>query len=236
MKLGIMQPYFFPYIGHFELIFRVDQWVVFDTAQYIKLGWVNRNRILHPVDGWQYIIVPIRKHNYQAAIKDIKIVEDNRWHDKLLRQLQHYKKRAPYFSVVMDIVTECLRVNDDSLSRLNVRCLDRVCAYLEIPFQFSIFSEMRLDLGPVEGPGDWALRIAEALGVSEYINAPGGANLFDRSKFEVAGITLTIQAPVDFVYTCGDYTFQSNLSIIDVLMWHPPEAIHAYLAARSQGE
>jgi WbqC-like protein family len=104
MKLALMQPYFFPYIGYFELIYRVDQWIVFDIAQYIKLGWVNRNRILHPVNGWQYIIVPCRKHNYQVAINDIQIVEDNRWRSKIFGQIQHYSKKAPFFKPVTNIV------------------------------------------------------------------------------------------------------------------------------------
>jgi|SRR5450830_231453 len=232
MKLGIMQPYFFPYIGYFDLICQTDRWVVFDTAQYIRHGWVNRNRILHPHAGWQYIIVPTQQHDQKTAIKDIRITEDCQWRDKLLGQLQHYNRKAPFFRIVMDIVRQCLCDTDGLLSRLDVRCLDRVCAYLEIPFRFSLFSEMKLDLGPVEGPGDWALRIAEALGANEYINPPGGVGLFDCSKFEEIGIKLTIQTPADLVYDCAGYNFQPNLSIIDVMMWNSPSDVRDYLASR----
>ena len=77
------------------------------------------------------------------------------------------------------------------------------------------------------------MRIAERLGASDYINPPGGAHLFDRSRFEAAGVTLTIQTPVDYVYACDGYEFQPNLSIIDVLMWNSPDDIRAYLASRS---
>lgn len=234
MKLGIMQPYFFPYIGYFDLIYQTNRWVVFDTAQYIRHGWVNRNRILHPSDGWQYIVVPTQRHEQATPINEIRIAEDGRWRDRLLGQLQHYKKKAPFFRAVMDLVSACLHDTSGSLNRLNVGSLAGVCAYLGIPFHRTLFSEMDLELGPVEGPGDWALRIAEALGAGEYLNPPGGAGLFDRSAFEAAGITLTIQAPVDFVYACDGYGFQPNLSIVDVLMWNPPEAVVAYLASRSQ--
>jgi hypothetical protein len=234
MKLGGMQPYFFPYIGYFELIYRTDHWIVFDTAQYIRHGWVNRNRILHPAQGWQYIIVPTQQHELKTPINQIRIAQGSEWSDKLLRQLQHYRKKAPYFRTVIDLVTACLNDHDGSLNQLNVRSLARVCAYLEIPFRHSVFSKMNLALGPVEGPGDWALRIAEALGASEYRNPPGGADLYDRAKFEAAGITLTIQTPTDFVYACGDYEFQPSLSIVDVLMWNPPEAVCAYLACRAR--
>lgn len=235
MKLGIMQPYFFPYIGYFELIYCTDRWVVFDTAQYIRHGWVNRNRILHPTQGWQYIIVPTQHHDQKTPIHQIRINDDSRWRDKLLGQLQHYRKQAPYYKAVTDIVSACVADTDNSLNRLNVRSLQLVCSYLGIPFNDSLFSEMDLTLGPVAGPGDWALRISEALGAHEYLNPPGGADLFDRAKFEAAGITLTIQTPVDYVYSCGSYQFEPNLSIIDVLMWNSVEAIRSYLSARAQG-
>jgi hypothetical protein len=236
MKLALMQPYFFPYIGYFELIYRADQWIVFDTAQYIKLGWVNRNRILHPVNGWQYIIVPVRKHDHQTPIMDIQIVEGDRWRAKLLGQLQHYKKKAPYFNEVISLVSTCLDNNTSSLSRLNVSCLVQVCKYLGIEFSHSLLSEMNLDLSHVDVPGDWALRISEALGASEYVNAPGGAHLFDRSAFERAGVKLTIQPPLDFVYQCNGWEFQPNLSIIDVIMWNSPDRIRDYFYRRETGE
>ena len=236
MKLGIMQPYFFPYLGYFDLISCTDQWIVFDTAQYIRHGWVNRNRILHPTDGWQYIIVPTQHHDQKTPINEIRITDDGRWRDKLLGQLQHYKKKAPFFSTVVDLVSTCLYDTDGSLNQLNIRSLGRICAYVGIPFHHSLFSEMDLELGPVEGPGDWALRIMEALGASEYINPPGGVDLFDRSKFDAAGIGLTIQTPVAFVYVCDDYKYEPNLSIIDVLMWNSPEAVRAYLVSRSPEE
>lgn len=233
MKLGIMQPYFFPYIGYFDLICRTDRWVVFDTAQYIRHGWVNRNRILHPDEGWLYITVPTESHARETPIGEIRIREDGKWRDRIIGQLQHYKKRAPYFSEVGDLVASCLDDSGASLSGLNVHSLSRVCDYLDVPFRYSLFSQMDLELGRVEGPGDWALRISEAMGAGEYINPPGGAALFDRAKFAAAGITLTIQEPVDFVYACDGYNYEPNLSIIDVLMWNSPEAARAYLASHS---
>ena len=237
MKLGSMQSYFFPYIGYFDLIHQTDFWVVFDSAQYIRHGWVNRNRILHPAHGWQYIVVPIKHYDPTAPINEICIAENGRWRDKLLGQLQHYKKKAPFFNATIDVMSACLQDAGESLSQLNVKSLGKVCDYLGIPFHYALFSEMNLNLGPVEGPGDWALRTAEALGASECLNPPGGAHLFDRSKFEEVGIKLTIQTPVDFVYKCDGYEFQPNLSIIDVMMWNSPDEICNYLFSRlKEGE
>jgi len=82
-----MQPYFIPYLGYFDLINRTDCWVVFDTVQYIRHGWVNRNRILHSDSGWQYIMVPLKKHSRKAAIKDIEIAANIDWKNRILAQL-----------------------------------------------------------------------------------------------------------------------------------------------------
>jgi hypothetical protein len=234
MKLGIMQPYFFPYIGYFDLIYQTDNWIVFDTVQFIRHGWVNRNRILHPNEGWQYIIVPVQKHDQKTAIKDIYFAKDSGWREKMLGQCLHYKKKSPFYNAVLNIISDCLCYQGGSLNDLNARCLKIVCDYLEIPYQYSLFSQMSLDLGDIQEPGDWALRISQALGADEYINPPGGVILFDRSKFETAGIKLTIQEPVNFVYDTNGYQFQPNLSIIDVMMWNSPTSIRDYLSTRSR--
>lgn len=234
VRLGIMQPYLFPYIGYFDLINRVDRWVVFDAVQYIRHGWVNRNRILHPTRGWQYILAPVVKHPRTARINEIQVVDGTAWRDRIEGQLQHYRGRAPHFEAAMELVRGCLKVPDRSLSRLNVEVLARVCAYLDIPFAPDVFSNMGLALGPVEGPGDWALRIAEALGASEYLNPPGGKDLFDPAKFAARGIQLTIQEPVEFPYECPGYRFEAGLSIVDVLMWTSRDRLRAFFAGRRE--
>jgi len=229
MILGIMQPYFFPYLGYFDLINCSDKWIVFDTAQYIRHGWVNRNRILHPKEGWQYIVVPIKKARHEEAIANIIINDQTDWKQRILGQLQHYKKSARYFDETIHVVEECLGIEEKNISILNTAILDKVCEYLEIPFQYGSYSEMNLQIGPVEGPGDWAMCISEALGASEYINPPGGREIFDDRKFEERGIKLTIKDIEPLEYGCGKYQFEPGLSIIDVLMWNTPERVRLYL-------
>jgi len=233
MRLGIMQPYFFPYLGYFDVINCVDKWVIFDGAQYRRHGWANRNRILHPTKGWQYIVVPLKKHSRATISKDIEIANEQPWQRRVVGQLQHYRSKAPRFAETMALVENCLDTKEESLSRLNGSILHAVCEHLGIAFDTSVFSEMALDLGPVEGPGDWALRICEAIGAREYVNAPGGAALFDKEAFRRSGITLRIRGLVDFTYSCGEYEFIPHLSIIDVLMWNEPKKIKAYLDQRT---
>jgi hypothetical protein len=230
MKLGIMQPYFFPYLGHFDLINRVDEWIVFDTAQYMRHQWVNRNRILHPAAGWQYISVPLQKHGRDTAIQTIQIAEGSDWGGRILRQLQHYRKTAPFYAEVMGFLEACFAEAGSGLAETNSVTLERTCRRLGIATPFHVLSRMDLALkGPIEEPGDWALRIAEAFGADAYVNAAGGADLFDPAKFAAHGIRLSIQSYSHLTYPCGPFQFEPGLSIVDVMMWNSPEAIRAHL-------
>jgi hypothetical protein len=224
-----MQPYFFPYLGYFDIANCVDRWIVFDTVQYIRRGWIHRNRILHPTQGWQYIIVPTRKHLRETAILDVAIDDKQDWKRRILGQLQHYEKRARHFSKTMSLVEDCLAVQETSISRLNTSVLSKVCDALRIRFDYSFLSEMDLDLGHVEGPGDWAPRICEALGAEEYVNPPGGVGIYDKGRFADLNIKLTIRNLPPLEYTCRGYEFIPNLSILDLLMWNDPEAIKSHL-------
>lgn len=232
MVLGIMQPYLFPYLGYFDLINYSDRWIVFDTVQYIRHGWINRNRILHPTEGWQYIIAPLRKHPRETLIQDVLINDDTPWREKIIGQLQHYKKRAPYFRETLRLVDACLGVAETSIVRLNTHTLATITGHLRIPFDCQVFSDMALGLSDIAGPGDWALAIATRLGASEYVNPPGGEAIFESQRFTDRGIQLTIRNIPPMEYACPGYTFSPNLSVLDALMWNPPEAVRAYLDAQ----
>jgi len=228
MKLGIMQPYFFPYLGYFDLINYTDKWIVFDDVQYIRHGWINRNRILHPSDDWSYIIVPVR-YTRGMHIREVTIAEDGKWKKRIVGQLQHYKRKAPYYGGVMDLMEDCLALEDHRISHFNVFALRKVCAYLGIYFDFAIFSEMNLNLENIDGPGDWALRISQVVGANEYANPPGGEALFNKESFSASNIKLTIRNLPPLIYDCPGYKFIPNLSIVDVLMWNAAETIKNHL-------
>lgn len=226
MKLGIMQPYFFPYLGHFSLIAYTDEWIVFDTTQYTPKAWMNRNRVLHPVDGWNYISIPLQHSSisiktYEARIQDVTAV-----HKQVLGKLSHYKKRAPYYSRVESLVHEVFQEqDDDSLVNLNVRGLKCVCRYLEIPFNYKICSEMNLTLPESMPAGKWAPTISGLLGAAEYVNPIGGKELFNPDDFTKLGVELRFLKATEFQYDTKQYRYESGLSILDVLMWNDPEIV-----------
>ncbi|MEE9190923.1 MAG: WbqC family protein, partial [Candidatus Neomarinimicrobiota bacterium] len=101
---ALMQPYFLPYLGYFSLIKHTDQWMFMDQVKFIRHGWIARNRILKPGEGWQYIIVPLKKHHRDIIIKDVKIYNSSNWQDKIYRQLLHYKKKAPFYNDVINLL------------------------------------------------------------------------------------------------------------------------------------
>jgi hypothetical protein len=229
MILGAMQPYFFPYLGYFDLINRVDRWIVFDIPQYMREGWVNRNRVLHACKEWQYITVPVKKHSRETPINQIEAVEFPDWRHTVVNQFTHYRGRAPYYRETLALLDDCLAGNEQNLSRLNIHCLGKVCRYLGIPWNPEIFSEINLPLGPVRKAADWALRISEAVGANEYLNPPGGAALYDPELFARHGIRLNLQEDFNYKYDCGSYTYVPKLSVLDVLMWVSPSEIKAHL-------
>lgn len=98
MKLGIMQPYFFPYLGYFSIIKHTDKYILSDEVQFSHHGWIERNRILKPVAGWQYINVPLIKANRVLPIKEVFINNSIDWKSKIMAQLHHYKKKSPFLS------------------------------------------------------------------------------------------------------------------------------------------
>lgn len=230
MRLGVMQPYVFPYIGYYELMAKVDRWVAFDTVQYNRRSWMNRNRILHPTDGWQYFCIPVQRMHHGTALSAIRLAARNDAEHKLLGQLQHYRRHAPHFHNVTDLVRDVFsRPDTDTLVGLNLASLAAVAERVGIPFAPERWSQFDFAFDEVEHAGQWALRIAAYLGADAYLNPPGGQHIFHLDEWTAAGIKLDFTAMNDLRYDCGPYVFEPNLSILDVLMWCSADDIGAYL-------
>lgn len=232
MKLAIMQPYFLPYAGYFGLIAAADRFISFDTAQYIRHGWINRNRVLKPGEGWQYIIVPVKKHAKTERICRIEVAHEKEWDGRILRQLEHYKKRAPFYSQVRELLESCFARRFTFISEMNFFLLREVCAYLGLRFEAEEFSKMDLEIGEVDHPGAWALQISRAVGATEYLNPIGGAEIFSPSEFAHRGIALEFLRQHSPRYSQRRGGFEEGLSIVDVMMFNSPEAIREMLDER----
>jgi len=229
MKVAIMQPYFFPYLGQFQLINIVDRFILMDDVQYIRHGWINRNRILHAETGSQYIIAPVRKHSHQSLIRNIELVDEERWRKGILGQLQHYRKAAPYYTQVLKLVGECFKVKETGIARFNGRCFEAVCDYIGIPYKMEIASDMGFDYSSISETQDWAIEISRQLGATDYYNPPGGVELYNKERFDQNGINLHFVATVFNEYNQGRQDFIPGLSIIDVMMFNEPKQIRNML-------
>jgi len=224
-----MQPYFFPYVGYFSLIHATDCWVVFDTAQYRRRAWVNRNRVLsHNKEGWNYIRIPVTHSPRETRICDIQIDDTQTWIDQLIDQLQIYRqRRAPYYADVIDWLQPTLHKAHDihgpgDFSQTLITLLQETCRHINLPFPCQIFSQMSLNLPDELPAGEWALEVARSLGAETYINAPGGRELFSPHQFTEADIELQILNPRLTSYRQGRSEFIPGLSILDLLMWNSP--------------
>ena len=229
MKLGIMQPYFFPYLSYFSLIKHTDKWVVFNTPQFIRHGWIERNRVLKFKEGWLYIKVLLIKHDRGTAIKDIKIRNDEDWKVKILAQLVPYKKIAPYYFEVIKLIKNVFQLETDSIVDLNIEGLKAVCDYIKIDFNYAVFSDSKIELPDIQEPDEWALEISKALGATDYYNPIGGIEFFDRTKYQKNNINLHFFKTELIEYDQKRKPFERGLSIIDVLMFHSPEKVNSML-------
>lgn len=230
MKLGIMQPYFLPYLGYFSLIKNTDEFILFDTPQFIRHGWIERNRILKQNGGSTYISVPLLKHEQTISIKDIRIDNKFDWKTKIMSQLTFYKKGSPYYYKTIELLKDIFMEEYEDIVTLNRVCLQKICNYLGITREFQVFSQMGLEIEKVHASDEWALNICRAMpGVTEYWNPPGGKSFFDRNKYEKAGISLKFLNIRLGEYHQKSIMFEPGLSIIDAMMFNSPERINEML-------
>jgi len=226
-----MQPYFFPYLGYFSLIKHTDRFILLDTVQFIRHGWIERNRVLKQNGGWLYIQVPVIKNEGRdTLIKNIIIDNSKPWKDKILAQLAHYKNIAPNYFLILSLVKNLFENEYGDIVNLNKTTLLAVCQYLGLNPDMQVFSQMGLKIEQPKESDDWALNICKKLeDVNDYINPSGGLSFFQKYKYENAGINLKFQIFEITEYSQNRETFEPGLSIIDVMMFNSIEQIHEML-------
>ena len=229
-KIGIMQPYFAPYLGYFSLIKHTDEFILFDTVQFIRHGWIERNRILKQNDGWLYIQVPLEKFSRETLIKDVIINNEIEWKKKILSQLVIYKKVAPNYYKVINLINDVFEKEYTSVVHLNKALLEKICEYLCFPKKLPIHSEMGLEIDKVNSPDEWALNICKKLGNGiTYVNPIGGLDFFDKKKYIDSGIQIHFQKMNLQPYNQKRDNFEIGLSIIDVMMFNSVDEINIML-------
>ena len=189
MKIAIMQPYFLPYIGYFQLIHAVDKFVVYDDVQYIKGGWINRNRVL--INGTDSIFtLSLKKDAHRLNINQ-RLLSQKAAYDKrkLLKTIEIAYGKAPYYMPVKRLLEEILKDEEQNLARFVTNSLRIICRYLDITTPFYYASSIAKD-EKLKGE-ERIIDISKAMGAEHYINPIGGVALYSKEKFLANDITLS---------------------------------------------
>lgn len=222
MKLAIMQPYLFPYLGYFQLIAAVDRFVVYDDVGYIKQGWINRNRLL--INGEPgYLTVPLKHATGSTLIKDVITDDDSRtrWRQKLAKIVGNTYRRAPFFAKVFPLVEHVLALPTDSIADIARASLVQVCRYLGVTTEL-IQSSITYNNQHLKGE-ERVLDICAAEAADQYINVIGGRELYSVARFRARGVTLNFLKTAPVEYRQFHEPFVPSLSMIDVLMFNSPK-------------
>jgi hypothetical protein len=222
---AIMQPYFLPYIGYWQLINSVDHFVVYDRIKYTKKGWINRNRFLQNNKDAVFTL-PLRSTPDHSLIVERELASD---FDplKLVRQLQENYRHAPYFSEHFPHLKDILLEPERNLFRYILQTIQKICRFLDMQTKILISS----DLGDFESfkGSDKVLAICKSLGAQNYVNPIGGTELYQYSDFSDQGIELSFLKTHFPPYPQFGADFVPWLSIVDVLMFLSKKDICAHL-------
>jgi len=227
MKIGIMQPYFLPYIGYFQLMNVVDEFIIYDNIEFTKKGWINRNRIL--INGKDsFITLPLKKDSDYLDVKDRYLADT--WENdraKLLNKITESYRKAPNFKIAYDLVEKCILFDNKNLFYFILNSLNIIKQYLDIKTPFLVSSSLLInhDLKADKK----VIEICKARKASGYLNPIGGVALYNKSEFKNVGIDLGFLKSDDFVYSQFNNEFIPWLSIIDVMMFNSKERIKEYL-------
>ena len=197
MKIAIMQPYFLPYIGYFQMINSVDTFVFYDNVTYIKNGWINRNKI----KGGTIFTIPIKNQSSNCLVQNTEILWDSRNTKKFLKTIQQTYSKSPHFDEVYSIIENLINSQPNTISELAINSVIQFSRYMGVNTKFKISSIEKYKKG--KDKVDNLVNICKTEGINHYINPIGGQSLYDKPTFESHGIKL------NFIQT------QPSLSIID---------------------
>lgn len=229
--VGVMQPYFFPYIGYFQHINACDTFVFLDDVDYAKIEYVGRNNLLVQGKRCPFGVEMTGGRSSRTLIKDLQLNAAPKWRGKLLKTIELNYKKAIYFEQVMDAVISPVILGADSLvAELNRNSIKACCKYLNVSKDFVDSSVVYPKRGLVGS--DRVRDICKSESATLYINSIGGRDLYFHDEFHRDGLELKfLQPDMNAVtYAQGKFPWTPYLSIVDVLMWNSPELVRSFLS------
>jgi hypothetical protein len=226
MKLAVMQPYLFPYIGYFQLLNAVDKFVIYDDVTFIKQGWINRNNIL--LNGKAHLFtIPLKGISSHKLIRETEINDSSNWKLKLMKTFEQAYKKAPFYNRVLQLIEEVVFSGEKQIAAMGRKSLQTICSYLEIDtfivetsakyFNDHLHAQTRV------------IDICRRENAAHYLNAIGGSELYSKEEFDRENIKLNFIKPKRISYKQFNNEFVPSLSIIDTMMFNSPTEIREML-------
>lgn len=222
MKVGIMQPYFFPYLGYWQLLNAVDRFVILDDVNYIMHGYINKNSIL--VNGKPHsFTISLEKPSQNKLICETKLSFPMEERINLLKTFDMAYHKAPHFQEVFPLLESAILYSEKSIVPFLQNAIFLTTEYLGIETEIILSSELMKDEN--KKAQDRIIEINKRLGADVYINAIGGKSLYNKKDFIDNGIALFFIQMKPCNYNQFKNSFVPNLSIIDVMMFNGKERI-----------
>ena len=220
-RLAAVQSCYIPWKGYFDLIHAVDEFVLFDDAQFTRRDWRNRNRI-KTKDETRWLTIPVAaKGRYHAPLEEIRIA-DPAWGERHWRQLSSSYRQARGFGELAERFEALyLGVREERLCAINRRFIEEVCAILGIGTRLS----WSMDYTLAPGRNERLLDLCVQAGATTYVSGPSARAYLDVELFRSAGLEV-----VFFDYTgYPEYEqpfppFEHQVSVLDLLFCTGREA------------
>lgn len=223
MKFAVMQPYLFPYLGYYQLVKSVDKFILYDDVTFIKGGFINRNNILSNNKILRFTI-PVPGGSSNKLINELKFDVNVK---KILKTIEQSYRKAPFFKDVYPIIESVINDGDRRLEFLCKKSITSVFDYLGLKYEVIFSSDLEYDRSKLAA--DKLIEMSKVLGIRNYINSPGGIDLYDKEYFDEHNVTLKFIQTNEYNYQQKTDDFIPNLSMIDVLMWNKKEDVKELL-------
>jgi hypothetical protein len=222
--IAIMQPYFLPYIGYWQLMHVVDEFVVYDEIQYTKKGWINRNRFLQNGKDALFTLPLKADSDYKNVNERYLSADFDR--EKLIRQFTESYRKAPYFKSHFSLIEDIIREPEQNLFLYILNSIHKIKEFLKIPTPLIISSQLQLSDAR---SADKVIEICKKRDAKNYINPIGGVGLYNSDYFLTRDINLKFLRAVPVPYQQFAHDFVPHLSILDVVMFHDRDGARALL-------
>jgi uncharacterized membrane protein YbhN (UPF0104 family) len=212
-RIAILQSNYIPWKGYFDLINNVDEFILYDTVQFTKNDWRNRNKI-KTAQGPAWLTIPVR-HNFGQLIQDVQL-SDPKWAQRHWKTLVQQYAKATCFAQYKPVFEQLYAnvAQEKYLSVVNYRFISEICGILGITTRITWSRDYQM----VDGQTECLVHLCQQAGASEYLSGPAAKDYIQEDLFRHSGIKLTY---IDYSgypeYDQLNPPFEHGVSILDLI-------------------